>query len=80
MIPSVTGNERLQKRISELTFCSLEDVHIANITWNVNGKLETVENLAKLLRFDGTPKHPDIIVVNLQEIIELSAQSGIMYF
>ena len=81
MIPTRDSNSRLEARISSIPYYYLEDISVLVVTWNVNGKLETPENLAIL--FDCTcvlvdhPEcvKPDIIVFNLQEVIELTAGS-----
>lgn len=82
MIPSIESTERLHKKLNEVPYFSLEEVSVLTITWNVNGKLETPENLSSLFdcNFSNASQinvvsKPDIIVFNLQEVIELTAGS-----
>lgn len=67
-------------RINEHKFIDLESLNIFIGSWNVNAKFEETENIPEWLNistFLGT-RSPDIIVIGLQEMIELSATNTIV--
>lgn len=76
MLPSLGSNHRVFHKLNEQLCHSLQDISIVSVTWNVNGKFETQENLERLIHANlPLDRRPDIIVINIQEVIELSAQS-----
>jgi hypothetical protein len=66
-------------RINEHKFIELEALNIFIGSWNVNAKLEDTENIPSWLNISAfIGKSPDIIVIGLQEMIELSATNTVV--
>lgn len=57
---------------------SYKELTILVGSWNVNGKLEESEKLKSWLGTENESKKPDLVVVGLQELIELSATNIIL--
>ena len=66
-------------REKEHKFIQLESLNVFVGSWNVNAKFEERENIPSWLNVSAfLGKSPDIIVIGLQEIIELSATNTIV--
>lgn len=74
------GNEASKYiRRNEHKFVELDSLNVFIGSWNVNAKLEDTENIPSWLNVSAfIGKSPDIIVIGLQEMIELSATNTIV--
>lgn len=76
MISQQSDIDIIKSHLQSASIVTLERINILAVTWNVNSKVEEAQNLSEI--FDCyynqlSVSLPDIIVVGIQEIVELTA-------